>query len=169
MSDDTGTPAADAGTGTEPGSITPTAAQTQQTTFTQKDVNTLLASEKRKLQEKYAGFDDIKAKASKLDELEQASKTELERLTDTATQAATRAQQAELTALKYEVAAEKGIDLKHAHRLVGSNRKELEADAATLAGDFPAGVPGIPPGANRQPAGGDDMNSIIRRAAGRPG
>lgn len=167
MSDDpAGTPADPAGTGTDPGSSTPAP---QQTTFTQKDVNALLASEKRKLQEKFSGFDELKAKAARLDELEQASKTELERLTDTASQAASRAERAELTALKYEIAAEKGLDLKHAHRLVGSNRKEIEADAAQLAGDFPAVAPGIPPGANRQPVGGSDMNSLIRRAAGRPG
>lgn len=167
MSDDTGTPAADAGTGSEPGAAPP--APSGATTFTQKEVNALIAKEKGRIQARYEGFDDIKSKAAEYDKLAEASKTETQRLSETAASAASRADSAELKALKYEVAAAAGMDLKHAHRLVGKTQKELEEDAKSLAEDFPAVAAVIPPGAARTPAGGNDMNSIIRRAAGRSG
>jgi len=63
--------------------------------FTQEQVNALLADTKRKEREKFADYDDVKAKASKLDELEQSSKTELQKALDKAA-----AVEAELSAYK---------------------------------------------------------------------
>jgi len=44
-------------------------------------------------------------------------------------------------ALRYEVAAEKGLDLKLATRLTGTTREELEADAEVLMGLIPKAEP----------------------------
>jgi hypothetical protein len=51
-------------------------------TFTQEEFNSLLAREKRELRSKYADYDDLKAKATELDELKQAQKTDLEKAQD---------------------------------------------------------------------------------------
>lgn len=51
-------------------------------TFTQEQVNSLLAKERRDTEAKFAGFDELKAKAAKLDEMEEASKTELQKAID---------------------------------------------------------------------------------------
>jgi hypothetical protein len=49
-------------------------------TFTQEQVNDLLAREKGKIASKYADFDALKAKASELDTLKAASQSDIERL-----------------------------------------------------------------------------------------
>lgn len=49
-------------------------------TFTQEQVNTLLADQKRKAAERFADYDDLKAAKSRLDELETANQTELQKL-----------------------------------------------------------------------------------------
>lgn len=48
-------------------------------TFTQADVDRIVADRLRRVQQKYADYDQLKEKAAKYDEIDQASKTELER------------------------------------------------------------------------------------------
>lgn len=64
-------------------------------TFTQEDVNQLVQERLRREREKYADYIDLKAKAAKLDEIEEASKTELQKATERA-----QALEVELTELK---------------------------------------------------------------------
>ena len=64
-----------------------------------------------------------------------------------------KAATAELRALKYEVAAAKGIDLKLAARLEGATKAELEADAENLKGLLGA-KPGTPAPDGSQGKGG---------------
>lgn len=47
--------------------------------FTQEQVNAILAEEKRKTLAKFEGFDDIKAKAARFEEIEAQNATELEK------------------------------------------------------------------------------------------
>lgn len=51
-------------------------------TFTQEEFNSLLAREKRSLRDKYADYDELKAKAAQLDALKEAEKTDLEKAQD---------------------------------------------------------------------------------------
>lgn len=74
--------------------------------------------------------------AKRLSEIEEASKTEAQRLTDRMTAAEERASKAELSAMRSEVAVEKGLTPAQAKRLVGNTREELEADAADLLETF---------------------------------
>lgn len=53
----------------------------EQKSFTQEQVNAILAEEKRKTLAKFEGFDDLKAKAAKFDEIEAQNATELEKAT----------------------------------------------------------------------------------------
>jgi len=48
-------------------------------TFTQDEVNSLLAKEKRDMQAKFSDYEDLKAKAAQLDAIEEANKTDLEK------------------------------------------------------------------------------------------
>lgn len=82
-----------------------------------------------------------KSAADKLAEIEAANQTEAEKAAAKAAAAEERATQAELRALRLEVAAEKGLTPAQAKRLVGSTREELEADAAELLDTFKAGTP----------------------------
>lgn len=78
---------------------------------------------------KFADYDDIKAKADRLTEIENANKTEVERQQEALAEA--QAQLAALTVAKTraEVAAAKGVP---AELLSGSTQAELEASADAL-------------------------------------
>lgn len=112
-----------------------TEATTEQTakTFTQEEVNALLAKQKR---EQFGDYSDLKTKAKAFDDLENQAKSEQQRAAEALTNAEKRAAEAEATALRFQVAAEKGLTPAQAKRLVGSTREELEADAAELAETF---------------------------------
>lgn len=106
-------------------------------TLTQADVDRIVAERVARERGKFADYGDLKAKAAKFDELDQASKTEQERLTERLTSTESRATRAESKALRLEVAFEKGLTPAQAKRLVGSTRDELEADAEEIKRDFP--------------------------------
>lgn len=107
-------------------------------------------SEARGLRER---LKELEAKAAKLDELEDAKKDEVTKLTEKVAAAEAKVQEAELRSLRLEVAAEKGLTAKQAARLVGTTREELEADAGELLDTFKSS---------------DDDDGKDRRPAGRP-
>jgi len=74
--------------------------------------------------------------AIKLKQIEDAGKSEIERLTEQQRASEARAAEAESRALRLEVAAEKGLTPVQAKRLVGSTREELESDADELLATF---------------------------------
>ena len=70
--------------------------------------------------------------AAKLKELEDAQKTEQERLTDKLTETETRAKEAELRAARLEVATEKGLPKTSIKFLTGTTAEELSESADEL-------------------------------------
>lgn len=91
------------------------APETPDKTFTQSEVNNLIKERLERERTKYKDFEDLKAKAAKFDEMEEANKSELQKATDKAT-----ALEAELLSLKKEkevrsirekVAAETGVPI----------------------------------------------------------
>lgn len=101
--------------------------------FSQMELDRIVGERLAREREKYAGFEDIKAKAEEYDKLAEARKTAEQKLTEKLTGAETRASTAEGKLLRYEIAASKGLDAKWAMRLSGSTKEELEADADALA------------------------------------
>lgn len=81
---------------------------------------------------------DAEAKAAKYDELEDANKSEQQKLADKVAEAERKAQEAEARALRFEVAHERGLTAAQAKRLVGTTREELDADATELLDSFKA-------------------------------
>ena len=53
-------------------------------TFTQAELDNIVAERLKRERAKYEGFDELKEKAAKLDEIEEASKTELQKATERA-------------------------------------------------------------------------------------
>ena len=117
---------------------------------------------------------EVEPLAAKARELEESQKTEAQRLTERAEQAERRLPELELSAIRYEIALDKGLTKSQAKRLVGSNREELEADAEELLADLGGGATRVdPPRTPREalrpgatPAGSadaPDMNQRIRR------
>ncbi len=106
-----------------------------------------LSIERRARREAERQAADLQAR---LDELENAGKSETERLTSE--NAALKAQAADSTSklLRLEVAVAKGLTPAQAKRLVGSSQEELEADADDLLATFkpavdPAADTKVPP------------------------
>jgi hypothetical protein len=141
------------------------------TTFTQDQVNDLIAREKGKLTSKYADYDSLKAKAGELDTLKTASQSDLERLTgETNT---LKGQNGSLTAenMRLKVALKKGLvgdKAVLADRLSGSNEAEMEADADELLKLFGgtgggSGFDGGARGGGDQPQSMDDLIRGARR------
>ena len=86
MADSTTTPTTEDTTQT--GTADPSGKATEPKTFTQEQVDKIVQERlKRAKSEKPADYDELKAKAAKLDELEDAQKSELERITEQAAKA----------------------------------------------------------------------------------
>jgi hypothetical protein len=103
---------------------------------TQDELNKIISERIARERAKFSDYSDLKSKAAKFDELDQASKSEQERLTERLAAAEARAAEIEGRALRLEVAAENGLTPAQAKRLVGSTREELEADAEELLATF---------------------------------
>lgn len=59
-------------------------APVEEKTFTQSELDKIVADRLSRERQKYEGFDELKAKAAKLDEIEASSKTELQKATERA-------------------------------------------------------------------------------------
>ena len=124
--------------------ITQTAEEPKQETFTQEDVNRIVA----KRVAKYSDYETLKEKAAKYDEAEEANKSELQKATERADSL-----QAELNALKSaeqlrtlreEVSSAKGVP---ANLLTGTTKEECEAQAEQLLNwANPNSYPNVPDG-----------------------
>ena len=104
--------------------------------------------------EKYADYDDLKAKAEGAKTLEDRV-AEIER----------QAKESEERAMRAEVANAKGLTATQAKRLVGTTREELEADADELLKDIGAQKKQgnhVPREGNNPQAGDDPMREFAR-------
>lgn len=126
----TDTGAQNTGTGATP--------STEPTVFTpittQDGLDHIIKSRLERERSKFADYEDLKTKAVKFDELQEANKTELQKLTERAEKAEQSAkayqQQAQLTAWKEEISKETGVP---AVVLAGTTKEELQAHAQALA------------------------------------
>ena len=108
--------------------------ESQTRIFSQDEVNAIVGKRLAEEKVKYADYDDLKAKAAKFDEVEEANKSELQKATERAA-----ALEKELNGLKKaeevriireNVAKETGIP---AHLLTGTTEEECKAQAAAIA------------------------------------
>jgi len=120
--------------------------------FTQADVDRIVQSRLAEEKKRHADYDELKAKAQKLDEQEAANQSELEKANAKLAEAEKRANEAQARADRLEVVVSKALDEEQAKRvttaakrLVGSSREELEADADDLLSSFAKPGDGEPP------------------------
>lgn len=102
-------------------------------TFTQEEVNAIVAERLDRERKKYDGFDELKAKAAKFDEIEEANKSELQKANERA-----QALEAELSGMKKadairnlreKVAKETGVP---ANLLSGDDEDSCKAQAEAI-------------------------------------
>jgi Fe2+ transport system protein B len=153
-------------TDTTDGTATTETVETDDSTTTQWDelpadhplVKTL-AKQKEDLREQRARNAALAEKARKLDEIEQANKSEAEKLAERAAQAEARATALETAAIRNQIALERGLTPTQAKRLMGATREELEADADELLADLKASRPSAAASADGQGRQGEPVGS----------
>lgn len=129
--------------------------------FTQDQVNALLAEQKRKDTAKFADYDDLKAAKTELDKLREESKTELQKALDRATAAESKVASFEAKEQAQQWAGEivKGSEIP-ASVLRGSTREEMQAhfDQLKELAPKPPKRTSVPSG---KPAGGDTGSRAV--------
>ena len=115
----------------------------------QADLDKLIGARIGAVRSKFSDYDELKAKASKFDEAEQASKTEIQKEREARESAERERDSLLLDGLRTKVALAKGLTASQAKRLVGTTKEELEADADELLTDL-----GQPGKQAKQPGGG---------------
>lgn len=138
--------------------------------FTQAEIDKIINDRLTREKSKFADYETLKEKAKKHDDLENSLKSEQQRIEEDREQWKTRASSAELDAIRYGIALEKGLTKTQAKRLVGSTPEELAADADELLKDLKATqtVPDYGQGGRGSSAPPKaDANAWLRQMAGR--
>lgn len=126
-------------------------AEQQERTFTQSELDAIVRDRLAREKGKYADYDELKAKATKFDEVEEASKTELQKATERA-----QALEAELNGLKKaesirtireKVAKETGIPASSLSLLTGETEEACQEQAKVILSMItPQSYPSVPDG-----------------------
>lgn len=155
------------------GSVNAAAQNDEQKTFTQSQLNAIVAQTRREAESRFQGYDDYKTKAGQLDQLTASAKSDLQRANDEAADFKAKHEAAQDTVtslqtqlLRQEIAAEKGLPAKLWKRVGGSTKEEIEADVAELLeSSGPAPKPKPQVGALKSGASAPDGMSKKERAA----
>lgn len=128
------------------------ATETQERTFTQSELDAIIGDRLARAKEKYSDYETLKDKASKFDQLEEASKTELQRATERAEKAEAELSQMkhdnEIKAMREKVAKETGVPV---NLITGSTEDEcMEQANAIKEFAVPNGYPTIKDGGEPQ-------------------
>lgn len=107
-------------------------------TFTQAELERVVGDRLRRERERYIGYDDLKAKAGKFDELEEAKKTEAQRLNDQLAARETELQTYRVAEVRREAAERHGLPTKWARRITAATAEAADLEAEELAADLEA-------------------------------
>lgn len=134
-------------------------------TFTQEDVDRIVSDRVVRERTKYA---DVEEKAKKFDELQEANKSDLEKVTGERDTFKTNAEKAASENLRLRVAIDKQLPSELVDRLRGSTKEELEADADQLLQLVkPTSPTSFDGGKGREGDTPTSMNDFLRKAVGR--
>lgn len=95
----------------------------------QEELDRIIQKRIERVKASYQDYDALREKAAKLDEMEEAKKSELDKANHRAEQLEQELEQAKLQVLRSDVAQTKGVP---ANLLTGSTQEELEASADAL-------------------------------------
>jgi hypothetical protein len=155
----------------------PPEAKPELKTFTQEQVNDLLARQKGDVQRRFADYDDLKQRAEKLAEIEAEKQTDLERLTSERDGLKETLTPLQTENLRLRVALDKKVPPPLIDRLKGGTKEEMEADADELLKfvggkepepdpDFEGGARSTPPVQKKPEAAHNDFLAEVLGASG---
>ncbi|TCS80372.1 capsid assembly scaffolding protein Gp46 family protein [Tepidibacillus fermentans] len=143
---------------------------TQQTkTFTQEEIDRIIAERLKREKEKYKDYEQLKKAAEELQKLKEAQMTEQEKLQaklaeyEKALQEKERlAREAQLQTTKTKILTEMGLPLDLANRIFGEDEETIRQDAEMLKKLL--GISGKPIGGGTNPADQKGYSKIYTRA-----
>lgn len=156
--------------GTTQGASTATAATGADKTFTQADIDRIVADRLSRERGKFADYDDLKAKATKFDEFQESQKTDLEKANDRIAALEAENQTHKLSQLRATAAAEAGLPPELAEFITATDAEQAQAQAKRLAERM---QPSAPPAADMRqgyrpyPPRQESMDDWFRRQTGR--
>lgn len=139
------------------------AGEQEKRTFTQEEMNAIIQDRLKRETAKYSDYEDLKAKATEYDKVQEAGKSELQKATEKATEL-----QKQLDALKNEnslrdirdkVAKETGVP---ASLLSGNTEDECKEQAKAILAFSKPGYPNVKDGGNPQHTSGSTTREQFR-------
>ena len=104
----------------------------QDRTFTQTDVEKIVADRLARERKKFAGHDDLKKKAAQFDQLQEKNKTDLEKVNDQLSAAHVELQGYRVADIRRAAASKVGLDLELAEFITAVDEDEAEEQAKKL-------------------------------------
>jgi DNA repair exonuclease SbcCD ATPase subunit len=141
----------------------------QDKTFTQAELDRIIADRIARAEKKYAGFSELQKKAAELDKLKDAQKTEVERLNEQLSAAQIELQEHRVAEIRRTAAADAGLPAKYAKYIMAVDAGEALEQAKELAKDLkPAEsrTADLKQGNRGHTAPAETRDQIIRRMAG---
>lgn len=140
--------------------------------LSESEVNRIVQERLAREREKFADYEALQQKASKLTELEEANQSEIEKAQKRAEEAEARAKKIEddlkqerLAGLRSRIAREKGVPEKRVKYVIGETEEEIESSATDLAGETePSPSPGFVPTAGTGGSAPDHEGAAAERA-----
>ncbi|MEG1501954.1 MAG: DUF4355 domain-containing protein [Synergistaceae bacterium] len=143
-------------------------------TFTQAELDSIVQDRLKREKEKYADYEELKKAKEKLDELDSANKSELdklkadyEKMKKSAEEKEAQLRVKEIKDLKAKLCADAGIKSEFADRVAGEDEESIKKDIEALKKLIPAqeaGGKGTPPpaGGKKETETGDALRDSIR-------
>lgn len=121
------------------------ATSTEEKTFTQSELNNILGDRIKREREKYPDYEELKEKAARLDQIEEASKSEIQKMTEKASKLEAELLQMkkaeDIRTMRAKVSEATGIP---ANLLTAETEEECQAQAdAIKAFAKPSGYPAV--------------------------
>ena len=121
------------------------ATSTEEKTFTQSELNNILGDRIKREREKYPDYEELKEKAARLDQIEEASKSEIQKMTEKASKLEEELNQMKkaesIREMRAKVSQATGIP---ANLLTAETEEECQAQAdAIKAFAKPSGYPAV--------------------------
>jgi hypothetical protein len=107
----------------------------------QEDLNRIIAERVSREKAKYADYADLRAKAGKYDELEEANRSEIERATSRAEAAERELAESRTEALRLSIIARHQIPADYHEFVVGGSEEDIEAKAQKVLALIPDNTP----------------------------
>lgn len=110
-------------------------------TFTQAELDRMLADRLSRERKKFADYDDLKKKATEFDKMQDAQKSEVEKLNDQLTSAQVELQGYRVSEIRRAAASAAGLDPDLAEFITAADETEAAAQAKRIAERFKPAEP----------------------------